>query len=136
MKKSRLDPAKRRREYDLQNKRRREKRRQNPEVVRAQDRERYKRNPEKWRRACYKKHGLTPQQWDDLFAAQSFRCAACKTDKPNGLGQPKNKWHTDHDHQTGNVRGILCAQCNLTLGHAQENPVRLAALIAYLEERR
>lgn len=135
VRKSRLDPVKRRRELDLQNIRRRQRRRENPELVRARDRARYQLNPEKWRRACYRKHGLTPEQWNEMFAAQGFRCAACKTSEPTSLGQPKNRWHTDHNHKTGNVRGILCARCNVTLGHAQDDPVRLAALIKYLEDR-
>lgn len=40
----------------------------------------------------------------------------------------------DHCHQSGKFRGWLCARCNNTLGHCQDNPEILKALILYLEK--
>ena len=49
--------------------------------------------------------------------------------------------HIDHDHaccpsrrkSCGEcVRGVLCGPCNLALGHLNEDPVRMAALAAYI----
>jgi len=51
-----------------------------------------------------------------LFAKQGGRCAICR------------KWPTkkplcvDHDHKTGKVRGLLCASCNIRLGHWHDKP--------------
>lgn len=42
----------------------------------------------------------------------------------------------DHCHKTGIVRGLLCGHCNLTLGHAKDNPETLRRLMAYLERDR
>lgn len=56
-------------------------------------------------------YGLSEEQWNDLFDAQGRTCAICKTEKSGG-----KSWHTDHDHKTGRVRGILCFRCNVNLG--------------------
>lgn len=40
----------------------------------------------------------------------------------------------DHSHTTGEVRKVLCRYCNLTLGHAKDNPELLRKLADYLEE--
>lgn len=39
----------------------------------------------------------------------------------------------DHCHATEEFRGWLCQPCNLVLGHAKDNPVKLRKLADYLE---
>lgn len=41
----------------------------------------------------------------------------------------------DHNHTTGEIRGILCSGCNTALGLAKDNPTTLRALADYLDER-
>lgn len=90
-------------------------------------------NPEKVqassRRAYLKKaFGITPEQYDEMLAAQGGVCAICGgTESGNG-----KRFHVDHDHTTGAIRGILCHHCNLALGHFKDDPKRLAQAIAYL----
>ncbi len=78
-------------------------------------------------------YGLTPEQWGALFASQGHACACCRTTSPGS----RLTWATDHDHATGVVRGILCHDCNHTLGKLGDNAagVRAAAdrYLAYLE---
>lgn len=40
----------------------------------------------------------------------------------------------DHCHVSGAVRGYLCQQCNLGLGHFRDNPGVMANAISYLRK--
>lgn len=55
------------------------------------------------------KYKIDSKSWDELFSRQDYSCAICKT-------KETKKWHTDHCHKTGVVRGVLCAKCNSNLG--------------------
>lgn len=57
-----------------------------------------------------KRYGLTQADVDSLFAVQSGRCGMCNAPIAGSDIQ------VDHDHQSGAVRGLLCRQCNLSLG--------------------
>lgn len=57
-------------------------------------------------------------------------CNACGIESKGG-----HLSHIDHDHRTGKIRGILCHNCNVTLGQMNDNITRLKNLIAYLEEK-
>jgi hypothetical protein len=82
----------------------------------------------KRRRRTLKQYGLTPEQWDAKFEAQGRACAICKSPEPKGPN-----WATDHDHRTGEVRGILCGSCNAGLGQMQDNPTVLRLAAEYVE---
>ncbi len=73
-------------------------------------------------------YGITAEQRDAIFEAQGRCCAVCKSREHGGRG-----WHTDHDHVTKQVRGILCHPCNLALGNVKDRVEVLRALIAYLQ---
>jgi hypothetical protein len=61
-----------------------------------------------WRYWLKKKYNITPEDWEAIFNSQNRMCAICSTITPNGRG----KWHLDHNHITGRIRGILCSNCN------------------------
>jgi hypothetical protein len=74
---------------------------------------------------CY---GISRREWEALFVAQGKRCGICgRADYGAAKG-----WHTDHDHETGRVRGILCGACNRGLGQFGDSPDVLAAARKYL----
>lgn len=67
---------------------------------------------------------LTPQDFVRLYDAFP-KCCVC--------GRDDNRLVIDHDHETGEIRGILCHQCNSVIGLASESSERLLALVAYLD---
>ncbi|WP_442877192.1 endonuclease VII domain-containing protein [Deinococcus sp. YIM 134068] len=65
-----------------------------------------------------RKYGLTPEQFHSMWETQNGRCLTC-----DRAMSKKNAGHAiDHCHSSGKVRGILCCQCNVALGMAQESP--------------
>lgn len=66
-----------------------------------------------------------------MFIAQEGCCATCKTHQSE---LPKSL-HVDHNHTTGEVRGLLCNACNLTIGKAKDSPELLIAMAAYLTKK-
>lgn len=90
-------------------------------------------------RALYlqKKYAMAPEDFDELLDLQSGRCAICFTDVVRSK-QIKNGKRiqavVDHDHETNEVRGLLCSNCNTGLGLLGDNIRNLASAIVYLQE--
>lgn len=87
--------------------------------------------PEQVRRANLRRYGLTPEDYDAMNDAQKGVCAACGS-PPDGSGNTGHRLAVDHCHATGEVRGLLCRECNLALGYVKDDPKRLRALVHYL----
>lgn len=75
------------------------------------------------------KFGITLVEAEAMLVAQGGVCAVC-------AGEIADRPHVDHDHATGEVRGILCFGCNVGLGSFGDDPTRLRQAAAYLEARR
>lgn len=75
-----------------------------------------------------RKYGITLAQRTALWESQGKRCAICQC----ALEERGRATHTDHDHQTGKVRGILCRLCNTGLGKL-DTVGKLQAAIEYLQ---
>lgn len=80
-----------------------------------------------------KLYGLTQADWDALVRKQRDRCAICQTDRPGGRGE---RWHIDHDHVTGQVRGLLCHRCNMGVGFFLDDPEIIKAAARYVTKHR
>lgn len=78
--------------------------------------------------------GITLEQYDGMLAAQGRCCAACGS---SDSGDRRfDTFAVDHDHDTGKVRGLLCANCNRALGLVKDDPDTLVALAAYVLQTR
>lgn len=73
------------------------------------------------------KFGITRADFNAILADQGGVCAICRG-ATNGHG----KFHVDHDHKTGRLRGLLCATCNMGLGRFGDDASRLLAAAEYL----
>jgi len=73
--------------------------------------------------------GITIEEYNRLFAEQGCKCPGCGATE-NGVKD--RAMPVDHDHATGEIRGILCTACNQALGHVYDNIERLEGLAAYL----
>lgn len=79
-----------------------------------------------------KKYGITVAGYDRMLAEQGGGCAICGSADPRGRARSPH-FQIDHDHDTGNVRGLLCAPCNTGLGHFGDSIENLRSAIAYLQ---
>ena len=59
-------------------------------------------------------YGITLAQKALILREQGNCCAVCRRDVPGS----SRGWFTDHNHATGEVRGVLCINCNTFIGHA------------------
>ena len=82
------------------------------------------------------RYGITVDEYETLIANQNSTCPICEVEIPDTIGyKGKRPSVVDHNHETGEVRGILCSSCNLVLGYARENTHTLYKAIVYLSER-
>lgn len=70
--------------------------------------------------------GISYQEYQSLFLAQNSACAICKKQVDYNLC-------VDHDHNTGQVRGLLCRNCNSGIGKLGDTLEALESALAYLK---
>ena len=81
-------------------------------------------------RTIKKKYGLTESQFYEWLVEQSYCCALCRTRLTRATT------HVDHDHGTGRVRGLLCFNCNVAIGHFRDDPGLMRSAASYVERAR
>src|SRR5262245_13714441 len=77
------------------------------------------------RKAHLRRYNIPPAEYDALLAKQGGACAICRK-------RSKGRLCVDHCHVTGVVRGLLCNECNGSLGYLKDDQASLVAALAYL----
>lgn len=81
--------------------------------------------------------GVSLAERKRMYEEQGGRCAICE--HPGlmfGQGTKRETLPLDHDHLTGEIRGLLCIKCNRGLGLFNDDPELLREAASYLERRR
>lgn len=116
---------------DIINAKRRENRKNNPEEVRAKARSHY--NPIASKVASWKNAGIkdmTYERYLSMSDAQNNSCAICNTHQSS----LKRQLSVDHNHDTGEARGLLCDACNGGIGKLKDSVNLLEKAIKYLKD--
>jgi hypothetical protein len=71
-------------------------------------------------------YGLTLEEFSGMILEQNSCCKICKENMDNP--------QVDHCHTTGKVRGLLCRDCNISLGLLKENTQTLHNMIEYIND--
>ena len=69
-------------------------------------------------------YGINLKEYNAMLVAQNKKCKICGTETDLVV---------DHDHETGDVRGLLCAPCNSAIGLFKENRTSLLNAIEYVD---
>ena len=78
-----------------------------------------------------RKYGLTLEDYIKMLQEQNGSCAICFVKAE----EQKNKvLVVDHNHLTGEVRSLLCSQCNVAIGLLKENQEVILRAAEYLKK--
>jgi len=70
---------------------------------------------------------MTLDEYNALLLAQGAACALCLAPQTSGA-----RLCIDHCHDTGKVRGLLCATCNSAIGLLGDTAERVQRAVEYL----
>lgn len=76
-------------------------------------------------------YGVSATLYHLMLEAQHECCALCRKHQSENSGF---RLSVDHCHKTGNVRGLLCNNCNRAVGLLQDDPDLIAKAAIYVRE--
>lgn len=77
------------------------------------------------------RYGLSSIDYESMYEAQGGGCAICGREDSGVVN--RQLLCVDHDHDTGEVRGLLCDSCNNGLGRFKDSPELLMSALQYLQ---
>tara|TARA_Y100000310_G_scaffold340444_1_gene436280 strand:+ start:2171 stop:2440 length:270 start_codon:yes stop_codon:yes gene_type:complete len=75
-----------------------------------------------------RKYGITEDDYDEMYRAQRGCCWICGTHQ----SALKRRLNVDHDHDSGDVRALLCGHCNRGIGLLGDDPKTVQRAADYL----
>lgn len=88
------------------------------------------RKPEAKANQRLRQYGISLDDKKRYLDMQNGVCPICGND---GSNSKNSELYVDHDHKTGDVRGLLCGRCNFALGQFDDDIERMKRAILYLE---
>jgi hypothetical protein len=73
---------------------------------------------------------IPKKEYDKILESQNNQCAICGTDAK----EFKSALGVDHDYKTNKIRGLLCTNCNMGLGHFKDSLTNLNQALEYLDK--
>lgn len=83
-----------------------------------------------YRHELTSKYGIDPAVHFRLYVLQNGVCFICKNEEHS-----KERLCVDHDHETGEVRALLCARCNSAIGFLKEDAKALKRARKYINRK-
>jgi len=82
------------------------------------------------------RHGCGIEQYRAILETQGGKCAICGVAEGHRSRYGRIcRLAVDHDHRSGEVRGLLCNNCNRGLGRFKDSVESLQAAISYLKRK-
>jgi len=73
----------------------------------------------------FKRYGITKEKYDEMVLVQNNKCYICENHQ--------EVLYIDHNHITGEIRKLLCRDCNSALGLLKENKKTINNMKKYIE---
>lgn len=80
-------------------------------------------------------YGITTEQYENIIVLQNNGCGICGMTQKESVNKFKIRLVVDHNHETGEIRGVLCSSCNRSLGLLGDNIEKLNLAIEYLKKK-
>ena len=81
--------------------------------------------------ALRKAYNITLDDYNKMLLDQGGKCAICGGTESH---TKSGNFCVDHDHETGQVRSLLCDWCNKALGLFSDNPELMRSAAVYIEK--
>lgn len=107
--------------------------RENPEKTREYKRRAYRKNPQSAQNTRLKRDfDITLKIYNEMLCRQEGVCAICRQPERVVFKGKIKALAVDHNHATGEIRGLLCMRCNVEVGII-ENKERFSMIHKYLD---